>query len=76
MAALEQIPDLAVRPDYITWLHEVGAALASVQMELDAWRENWPYDFRKDYEAGVSAHDAAMHAQDFWWQELMAESWT
>lgn len=76
MAAVRQIPDLAIRPDYSTWLDEVRATLASMHMEMEAWRNNWAYDFRKDYDAGVSARDAAMHARRFWWQELMAESWT
>jgi len=76
MAALRQIPVLEFRPDYTTWLSEVRATLASMNMEMDAWRKNWAYDFRRDYDAGVSAYDAAMHAHTFWWQELMAESWT
>ena len=76
MAALRQLPDLAVRPEYTSWLNEVRATLASEHMELDAWEKNWAYDFRRDYDAGVSAHDAAVLAETYWWQELMAESWT
>ena len=76
MAALMQLPELAPKPDYQTWLADVQSALASMQMEPGAWDENWPYDFSQDYDAGVSAWDAALHARNFWWQELMAESWT
>ncbi len=78
MAALMQLPELAPtpKPDYETWLAEVQATLTTLHMEMSAWDENWPYDFAEEYDANVSAWDAAMHARNFWWQELMAESWT
>ncbi len=75
-AALMQVPVLAPKPEYETWLAEVQTTLASLRMEMSAWNENWPYDFADEYDADVSAWDAAMHARNFWWQELMAESWT
>ncbi len=76
MAAIRQIPDLELQPDFSTWLSEVRATLGSMHMDLDRWEKNWFYDFRKDYDAGVSAYDAAKRARKFWWQELMAEAWT
>lgn len=75
-AAVQLLPELAPKPDYMTWMAEVQSTLASIHMEMDAWDENWPYDFEQEYDRDVSAWDAAMHARNFWWQELMAESWT
>jgi hypothetical protein len=74
MATIEQIPDLAV--GYEEWFDAVQANLAFEYVDMEAWGKNWPYDFRRDYTAGVSAKDSASHALDFWWQELMSESWT
>jgi len=76
MAAALQLAELAPKPDYQTWLAEVHSTLASIHMEVSDWNENWPYDFAEDYDENISAWDAAMHARSFWWQELMAESWT
>ena len=77
MTAAKVIPNLApVRPDYRAWLMEVRTALAAMRMEMANWQENWEFDFRKEYSRGSSAHDAALRAHDFWWRELLAESWT
>lgn len=76
MATVEHTPHLTVDTDYDAWLAEVRSRLASVQMELELWHKNWPYDFHGDYDAGMAAPRAASRALDFWWQHLMAESWT
>ena len=76
MVTLQHLPHVGVEAEYGTWLAKVRADLASDQMELELWQKNWPYDFHEDYESGVSAEDSASHAMDFWWQHLLAESWT
>jgi hypothetical protein len=76
MAAAKLLPDLFIQPDYAAWLREVRSVLASMHMELDAWRKNWDYDFRRQYCNGVTARDAAVNAHDFWWQRVLDESWT
>ncbi len=76
MAIANHLPDLTVQTDYETWVSDVRNVLASTQMDLEVWQENWLYDLRKDYEAGVSAADAAARAHEYWWQHLLAESWT
>ncbi len=69
-------PRLVVRRGYLTWLNEVRSTLAARNMDVDAWGRNWPYDFRKEYEEGSSPASAAQAAYDYWWQEVLAESWT
>jgi hypothetical protein len=76
MATATAIPDLSVRVDYETWLSEVRTILADRHMEMDAWQEDWRFDFAGEYARGSVASDAATHASDFWWQRLLAESWT
>jgi hypothetical protein len=76
MAAAKLLPDLFFQPDYTTWLRDVRRVLTIMHMEMDAWQENWNYDFRKAYNAGATARDAAVHAYDFWWQHVLDESWT
>ena len=78
MAAAKICPELyaAPRPDFATWMCEVRNVLADMEIDLDAWQLNWRFDFRREYEAGAPAAAAAAHAHAFWWQELLAESWT
>lgn len=76
MAAARQLPDLSTTLDYETWLDEVGDVLTGMDVDMDLWQENWAYDFRCEYEAGTPADIAATRAHDFWWQSLLAESWT
>lgn len=76
MANANARPDPFEQPDYKTWLHDVQSFLTAMDMELDAWEKNWDYDFRKEYDAGASALDAAVRAHDFWWQHVLEESWT
>lgn len=76
MTAAKLIPNLAVVPDFGTWLVEVRTVLAAMQMEMTNWQDNWDFDFRKEYDRGSSARDAALRAHDFWWRQLLAESWT
>ncbi|MBZ5658216.1 MAG: hypothetical protein LAO56_23385 [Acidobacteriia bacterium] len=54
---------------YETWLHEVRAALSEINMGIADWDEIWPFDFRREFDAGVSADDAALRANKFWWQQ-------
>ncbi len=76
MAAAKLLPKLSVQPDYGTWFGDVRSVLATMHIEMEAWQENWEFDFRSEYNRGSTARDAAVHAQDYWWQQLMAESWT
>ncbi|HXZ79484.1 MAG TPA: hypothetical protein VEG30_06100 [Terriglobales bacterium] len=82
MSSVKQYPDLSSvselqgRPDYETWLEDVRAVLLSMNAEMRLWQDNWRYDFRQAYEAGTSAHEAAMDAREFWWRELLTECWT
>jgi len=76
MAVAKQCPELFIHVDYRTWLGDVQRDLQSMHMKMDAWLKNWDYDFRKDYDAGATAHEAALHAHDFWWQHVLDESWT
>lgn len=76
MAIATQLPALTVQTDYETWVSDVRNVLASTQMDLEVWQDNWLYDLRKDYEASVSAPNAAARAHEYWWQHLLAESWT
>lgn len=75
MAAARQLPDLSTTLDYESWLNEVSDVLTSMDVEIGMWQENWAYDFHAEYEAGTPARMAAIHAHDFWWQNLLAESW-
>lgn len=76
MAVARQIPDFIHRPGYNAWLEHVRADLGSMHTDLEAWRKQWKFDFRREYEAGVPPHEAALRAHDFWWQRLLSESWT
>ena len=76
MATARILPDVHIQSSYETWLGDVCEILATMDMKLDAWQENWEFDFRQEYDAGSTPHDAALRAHDFWWQQLLAESWT
>ncbi len=65
-----------VETDYETWMDEVQLVLTTMNMEVDAWQESWKFDFLEAYEAGLSPSDAAQEAHDFWWQQVLDESWT
>ncbi len=76
MATMQYVPEPDVAADYETWFADVRVTLAMLQMEIDTWDQNWPYDFQADFAASMSPEDAASRAQDFWWHHLMEESWT
>ncbi len=76
MSTVMQSPEAITRTEYRTWLGDVRAILASMDMDMETWQGNWPYDFRHEYQAGTATRDAAVRAYDFWWQRLLAESWT
>jgi hypothetical protein len=52
-----------------SWLKEVDAALASINMPLAEWQSRWIFDFSREFSAGTSANDAAAKAKKFWWHE-------
>ncbi len=54
---------------YDVWLDEVQAALESLNMPMDDWQGRWPFDFAREYRAGVSPADAAESANRYWWRE-------
>lgn len=65
-----------VETGYETWMDEVQLILTTMNMEVDAWQESWKFDFLEAYESGLSPSDAAQEAHDFWWQQVLDESWT
>ncbi len=74
MAAARVLPD--IQTDYATWSHDIDLVLSSMDMERGAWQANWPYNFHRDFNLGVTPRDAALHACDFWWQHVYDESWS
>ena len=57
---------------YERWMDGVRAALNEINMALEGWQDIWPFNFRREFDAGVSADDAAMKANKFWWREQRA----
>ncbi len=76
MATAELSPELLIEPDYEVWLDDVRLALATMNMDMEIWQQNWPFDFENEYDAGMIPADAADHAHDFWWQRVLDECWT
>jgi hypothetical protein len=54
---------------YEVWIGEVQQALRSINMSMDDWQSQWPFDFHAEYKAGTKANDAAVKANRFWWYE-------
>jgi len=54
---------------YDKWLDGVKEALRSINMPFDDWQSRWRFDFRREFDAGSKANDAAMKANRFWWRE-------
>jgi hypothetical protein len=52
-----------------TWLDKVRSALSSINMPLDEWQQSWPFDFEREYKAGIPPANAAESANRFWWHE-------
>lgn len=76
MATAKLHPEVLTETDYETWLDEVRVILSTMNMQMDVWQQNWTYDFRQEYDAGMAPADAADHAHDFWWQHVLDECWT
>jgi hypothetical protein len=76
MSAAKVLSNLRVDTNYETWLGEVEAALATMHTDMEGWQENWEFDFRREYDGGYEPEVTAVRAHDFWWQRLLAESWT
>lgn len=55
--------------DYTTWLREVRAALASINMPMDEWQKAWRFDFEREFNVGTDAATAADLANRYWWHE-------
>jgi hypothetical protein len=58
-----------VAMNYEQWLNDVRTALDSINMPMDQWQKMWAFDFRRHYDMGIEADDAAMKANQFWWRE-------
>jgi hypothetical protein len=54
---------------YEIWLGQVRDALRSINMPIDDWQRQWPFDFSAEFEAGTGADAAAIKANRFWWRE-------
>jgi hypothetical protein len=52
------------------WLTEVRSALDSINMPMDDWHGSWLFDFRREFDAGTAAGDAAVKANKFWWYSV------
>ena len=76
MATAQLEPDVLTDVSYEHWFEEVRVALSTVNMQMELWQGNWPYDFRMDFEFGMGSDEAADHAHDFWWQHVLDECWT
>ena len=76
MAAAKLFPELSIQADYSTWLEDVRSILETMDIIMNRWQDNWEFDFRTEYDRGSTPHIAAVHAHDFWWHHLLAESWT
>jgi hypothetical protein len=76
MVSAKSLPDLHVQVKYETWIQDVWDVLAKLDIEAATWQKNWEFEFRKEYDCGSTPYEAAARAQDFWWQQLLAESWT
>jgi len=58
---------MVTMPEYESWLREVRAALASINMPLEEWQEQWAFDFEDQYKTGTNPNEAAEKANRFWW---------
>lgn len=54
---------------YEKWLKDVKGALDSINMAFDDWQNLWPFSFEREFQRGLTANDAAMRANRFWWQK-------
>ena len=54
---------------YHAWLGNVEETLSSINMPLKDWQKTWAFDFQAEFDAGTSANDAAMKANQFWWYQ-------
>ena len=59
--------ELFMNEPYDVWFSSVKTALLSINMPLEEWQEQWPFDFSREYESGVPAADAAEKANRHWW---------
>jgi hypothetical protein len=50
-----------------SWLKEVEATLATINMPLAEWQSRWTFDFSREFTAGTAAIEAAKKAHRFWW---------
>jgi len=74
MVTTTLLPESHIQKDHMAWLGEVRSALITLGVKMDACQEHWEFDFQKEYDSGSTPFDAAVHAHDFWWQQLLAES--
>ena len=54
---------------YESWLNEVRATLDSINMHMEDWQKNWPFNFEHEFRAGTDPSKAAEKANRFWWRE-------
>lgn len=54
---------------YDTWLDQVRGALRSINMRIEDWQVEWPFDFPGEYTTGTKPDDAALKANRYWWQQ-------
>jgi hypothetical protein len=55
--------------NYDAWFNDVEDALCSINMPLKDWQKTWAFDFQAEFNAGTSANETAMKANQFWWYQ-------
>jgi hypothetical protein len=51
------------------WMKEVRAAFGALSLPAKDWQALGAFDYRREYEAGVTPADAAAKANRHWWLE-------
>ena len=54
---------------YEEWMKQVGVAFDSLNMPMADWQLLGSFDYRGEYEAGLSPEQAARKANRYWWLE-------
>ena len=49
------------------WLKRVRETLDSINMPMEDWQAVSPFDFGREFAAGISPGEAALRANRFWW---------
>jgi hypothetical protein len=67
MVALEE--NAPMTQSYEEWMKRVRATFESLSLPAADWQAIGAFDYRTEYDAGVSPEDAATKANHQWWRE-------